>query len=165
VALSEPKNTGFVLSFHFGTNPFFTNSVLTKEYVMQPGLDPDDVFGYDGPEIMKCKGCKIEWNKGKNVTQKNVKQKEKPKGEGKAASQKTVIKLVKADSFFNFFSPPEVEEDDKEINDDDIATLVVDYDVGSSIKEKLIPRAVLYFTGEACGYNDDYEDEDTEDED
>jgi len=162
VALSEPKNTGFVLSFHFEKNPFFANPVLTKEYVMRAGPDPDDVFDFDGPEIVKCKGCKIEWAKGKNVTRKSVKQKEKQKGKGSA---KTVIKLVKADSFFNFFNPPEVDENDKDVSEEDRATLVLDYDVGFSIKEKLIPRAVLYFTGEVFGDDSDYEDEDTDEED
>merc|ERR1711874_207069 len=107
---------------------------------------------------MGCKGCKIEWAKGKNVTRKSVKQ----KGKGSA---KTVIKLVKADSFFNFFNPPEVDENDKDVSEEDRATLVLDYDVGFSIKEKLIPRAVLYFTGEVFGDDSDYEDEDTDEED
>jgi len=165
VALSEPQNTGFVLSFHFKKNPFFTNEVLTKEYFMRSGPDPEDVFDYDGPEITKCKGCKIDWNKGKNVTRKTMKQKEKMKGKGKGT--KTVVKLVKAESFFNFFNPPEIPDDDKEeVSDDDRATLVLDYDVGFSIKEKLIPRAVMYFTGEVFDEDDDdeFEDEDTEDD-
>jgi nucleosome assembly protein 1-like 1 len=33
--------------------------------------------------------------------------------------------------------------------------LEMDYEVGESIKEKLIPRAVDWFTGEALQYEDD----------
>jgi len=42
-----------------------------------------------------------------------------------------------------------------------------DFDIGLGIKEKLISKAVLYFTGEAddIDIDDDYDDEDTEDED
>jgi len=105
VTLSEPTNTGFTLNFHFKTNPFFTNQVLTKEYIMRASPDPEDPFDFDGPEITKCKGCKIEWNKGKNVTRKSVKQKEKPKGKGGKGVAKTVVKLVKADSFFTSSVP------------------------------------------------------------
>ena len=49
------------------------------------------------------------------------------------------------------------------------ATLAVDFDVGFAIKEKVIPRAVLYFTGDIFGDDDgdfeDCEDEDSEEED
>merc|ERR550525_2326510 len=57
-----------------------------------------------------------------------------------------ITKEVKADSFFNFFSPPAMKEDGELENDEDQATLAVDFDVGFAIKEKVIPRAVLYFT-------------------
>jgi len=45
------------------------------------------------------------------------------------------------------------------------ATLAVDFDVGFAIKEKVIPRAVLYFTGDIFGSDDDEDFEDCEDED
>ena len=47
--------------------------------------------------------CSITWNKGKNVTVKVVKKKQKHKGRG---TTRTVTKTVQNDSFFNFFSPP-----------------------------------------------------------
>jgi len=47
--------------------------------------------------------------------------------------------------------------------------LAVDFEVGFAIKEKIIPRAVLYFTGEIFDDNDseasDSEDEDPSEED
>merc|ERR1712013_723204 len=147
VALNEPKNTGFTLTFSFTENPYFSNPTLTKEYELRDGPDPDSPLEYDGPEIFRCKGCKIDWKEGKDVT------------------QKAVTKEIKADSFFNFFNPPNVPEDPKaEVSDDDRAVLAVDFDVGFAIKEKVITRAVLYFTGEIFD-DDDFEDLDTEEED
>ncbi|TNN32410.1 Nucleosome assembly protein 1-like 1-A [Liparis tanakae] len=51
--------------------------------------------------------CTIEWTKGKNVTLKTIKKKQKHKGRG---TVRTVTKTVPNDSFFNFFTPPEVPE-------------------------------------------------------
>lgn len=76
------------------------------------------------------------------------------------------------ESFFNFFAPPSPPADD----DDDAASdieerLELDYQLGEDIKEKLIPRAIDWFTGEALNYEniedfdgDDFEGEDDEDE-
>src|ERR1700730_12538489 len=80
------------------------------------------------------------------------------------------------ESFFNFFNPPKAPTDD---DDDEVATdieerLELDYQLGEDIKEKLIPRAIDRFTGEALQFEefgddldqDDFEgDEDDEDED
>jgi hypothetical protein len=49
----------------------------------------------------------IDWTKGKNVTLKTIKKKQKHKGRG---TVRTVTKTVPNDSFFNFFTPPEGEE-------------------------------------------------------
>lgn len=46
--------------------------------------------------------CKIDWQKGKDVTVKIVKKKQKHKGRG---TIRTVSKEIPQDSFFNFFSP------------------------------------------------------------
>lgn len=48
--------------------------------------------------------CQIDWKKGKNVTLKTIKKKQKHKGRG---TVRTVTKTVSNDSFFNFFAPPE----------------------------------------------------------
>jgi len=165
-ALSD-DNTSFTLSFHFVPNDFFTNSVLTKEYQVKTEIDDEDPLAFDGPDLVKAKGCKIEWKSGKNTTMKVIKQKVKQKGKGKGG-QKYVTKTEKRDSFFNFFSPPKVPEDPKEEIDDDVQVLLnEDFDVGFSIKEKVIPKAVLYFTGDILedddsefGSEDDDEDED-----
>merc|ERR1711864_38194 len=96
---------------------------------------------------------------GKDVTKETIKIKKlKARKGAKGSPEKAVTKEIPADSFFNFFSPPTVAEDDR-------ALLAIDFDVGFAIKEKIIPRAVLYFTGEALGDDDDFEDCDSNEED
>lgn len=46
---------GFTLEFYFTENEYFTNKVLTKYYEMKCVPDKDDPFGFEGPEIFKCK--------------------------------------------------------------------------------------------------------------
>jgi len=164
VTLSLPaQNTSFTLEFHFAPNEFFTNTSLTKEYYMKSSYDPEDPLDFDGPEMYKSKGCKIEWKSGKNTTVKVIKQKVKQKGKGKGGP-KFVTKQEKRDSFFNFFSPPKVPEDEEDIDDVLQAIITEDFDIGFSIKEKLIPRAVLYYTGEALEGDSEDEDEDDDEE-
>uniref|UniRef100_H2Z195 Nucleosome assembly protein 1-like 1 n=1 Tax=Ciona savignyi TaxID=51511 RepID=H2Z195_CIOSA len=95
---------GFTLDFVFESNPYFSNKVLTKSYQMQSQPDEKEPFTFEGPEIISCTGCKIDWAKGKNVTVKTIQKKQKHKGRG---TVRTVKKQVSNDSFFNFFNPPD----------------------------------------------------------
>jgi len=163
-------NTGFALHFHFNTNPFFTNQVLTKNYRLRHDPSSDSPLTYDGPEIISCTGCTVDWKEGRNVTLTTVKVKTLAGKKGKTGSpKKRITKEVKADSFFNFFTPPAMKEDGELEDEEDQGTLTVDFEVGFAIKEKVVPRAVLYFTGEIFGDDEedfeDCEDEDTEEED
>lgn len=157
--IDNPK--GFKLEFLFNTNPFFKNTLLTKTYHM---IDEDE------PILEKAIGTDIEWYPGKCLTQKILKK--KPKKGSKNA--KPITKTEDCESFFNFFSPPEVPEDDEDV-DDEVAEelqnqMEQDYDIGSTIRDKIIPHAVSWFTGEAV-QGDEFEDidgdddEDDEDED
>ena len=40
-----------------------------------------------------------------------------------------------------------------------------DYEIGCLIKDKIVPRAVAWFTGMAIDPDEDYDEEDEEDED
>jgi nucleosome assembly protein 1-like 1 len=84
---------------------------------------------------------------------------------------------VPTESFFNFFSPlkPPTDDDDN-VPEDIEERLELDYQLGEDIKEKLIPRAIDWFTGEALQFEelgdevdqDEFggdEDEDEEDDD
>lgn len=37
-----------------------------------------------------------------------------------------------------------------DLDDDTASLLQADYEIGHFIRERIVPRAVLYFTGEAC---------------
>ncbi|KAL4335626.1 hypothetical protein GQ457_07G039910 [Hibiscus cannabinus] len=157
--VEDPK--GFKLEFYFDTNPYFKNSVLTKTYHM---IDEDE------PILEKAIGTKIEWYPGKCLTQKLLKK--KPKKGSKNAKQ--ITKTEDCESFFNFFNPPQVPDDDEDIDEDTAEELQnlmeQDYDIGSTIRDKIIPHAVSWFTGEAIQgdeleLEDDDEDDDEIDED
>jgi len=149
---------GFTLHFYFAPNDYFSNSVLTKEYEMKCEPSEDDPFSFEGPEIFKCKGCTINWKEpGKNLTVKTVKKKQKHKNKGNV---RTITKQVKSDSFFNFFDPPPISDDpDTDVDPETQDLLTADFEIGHYIRDRIIPRAVLFFTGEAL------EEEEEEDED
>jgi len=153
------EQMGFTLEFHFDTNKFFSNTVLTKSYKLQSQPDEKAPFSFEGPEIIGCTGCKIDWNKGENVTVKTIKKKQKHKGKG---TIRTVTKQIPNDSFFNFFNPPEVPEEMDDMDGDTEALLASDFEIGHLIRDRIIPRAVLYFTGEI---DDDFDEEGEEEED
>jgi nucleosome assembly protein 1-like 1 len=160
--LKLKASSGFVLEFIFEPNDYFSNPVLTKEYFIRFNLDTENPLGYEGPDIIKCAGCTIDWKPGKNVTVRQVKKVQKHKNRG---TKRTVTQTVKNDSFFNFFDPPKVEEDE-EPDEDTEALLTADFEIGHFMRENIIPRAILYFTGEALEDDDDYEgDEEDEDDD
>jgi len=185
VRLHDTKPYGYTLEFHFGANEFFTNTVLTKTYELTVDKDVRDPLGYDGPSLYRSLGCTIDWAKGKNVTMKIVKKKQKHKSSG---TIRLITKEEKQDSFFNFFESPSDEgyrpsfkalmangnaagehrDDEDEIDEETEDLFEADFEIGHFFKEFLIPKAVLYFTGELIDENeadDDYEDEDEDDED
>merc|ERR1719334_1228429 len=102
---------GYKLHFHFGPNDYFTDTELIKEYFMKCEANEKDPFSFDGPEINNCKGCPIHWKPNKNLTVKTVKKKQKHKSKGNV---RTITKQVKNHSFFNFFDPPTLPEDEDE---------------------------------------------------
>jgi nucleosome assembly protein 1-like 1 len=80
-----------------------------------------------------------------------------------------VKKTIPTPSFFDFFNPasPPTDEDD-EVDEEIEQKLELDYQLGEDIKEKLIPRAIDWFTGEALQFEqgfDDFDEDDFEDED
>lgn len=172
---------GYTLEFQFEPNEYFTNSVLTKTYELTTDKDPKDPFAYDGPALYKSIGCTINWNPEKNVTVKLVKKKQKHKSSG---TIRIVTKEEKQDSFFNFFESPTPDgirpsyrhildptyvqkEESEEQDEEDEDLYEADFEIGHFFKEFLIPKAVLYYTGELVdesGYDDDdeYDDEDEE---
>ncbi|KAE8411471.1 hypothetical protein BDV36DRAFT_301801 [Aspergillus pseudocaelatus] len=156
---------GFRLIFEFSENSFFTNKTISKTYYYKEENGYGGDFIYDHAE-----GTNIDWKDDKDLTVRV----ESKKQRNKNTKQTRVVKItVPTESFFNFFSPPQPPTDD----DDTVATdieerLELDYQLGEDIKEKLIPRAIDWFTGEALQFEelgddidpDEFDDED-EDED
>ncbi|KAH0865975.1 hypothetical protein HID58_083186 [Brassica napus] len=117
--VEEPK--GFKLEFFFDENPYFKNTLLTKTYHM---IDEDE------PILEKAIGTEIEWYPGKCLTQKILKKKPK-KG---SKNTKPITKTEECESFFNFFNPPQVPEDeddlDEELAEELQGRMEQDYDIG-----------------------------------
>lgn len=151
----------YVLEFHFSPNAYFKDAILTKTYFMRCQVDKDEPFSFEGPEIYKCTGCTIQWNPSKNVTVKTVKKQQKHKQRGVV---RTLTKTLPNDSFFNFFNPPQVQDDDKNVDDETQMLLASDFEIGHFLRARIIPKAILYYTGEVMDEDDDGEEEEEEEE-
>jgi len=151
VVMDSPMR--YKLTFVFTPNEYFTDTELTKTYELKCEWEPNDPFRFEGPDIIKCEGCKINWKKGKNITVKTIKRKQKHRSKNDI---RTVTKQVQAESFFNFFDPPEEIDGESEEADTVRSILEQDYEIGHFLKERVIPKAILYFTGDV---NDDEEDD------
>ncbi|WVQ81950.1 hypothetical protein IAT38_004077 [Cryptococcus sp. DSM 104549] len=165
VRLSYPEEDqpGFKLHFVFAPNDFFEDAELTKSYYYQEEVGYGGDFVYD-----RASGSEIKWKEEKDLTKKVEIKKQRNKTTGRT---RVIRKVVPTDSFFNFFKPPQpptpetleasdVDEDELEELD---ANLEVDYQIGEDFKEKIIPRAIDYFTGKALRYEADFDDEDEDD--
>lgn len=114
----EP-HCSFTLELEFSPNPFFENLVLTKEYLLK--MSSDDIISYEGPSIYKTIGCDILWKTEKML---------RP-------------------SIFDFFNPPLLPEDVSDPSYAEIKNVLEDdFEIGDYLKDSIVPKAVLYFTGE-----------------
>lgn len=165
---------GFRLEFVFGENPFFKNKSLVKEYYLaEPNTPLAEDYIYD-----HAVGTPIEWKEGKNLCFKTVTKTQRQKN-GKGT--RVVKREEPVESFFHFFSPPTIPEDEgSDSEEDDVEELEqeleADYEMGDLIKSEIVPNAIHWFTGKALDYSDysnyygdeeddeeDYEDSDEDD--
>ena len=132
------------LEFHFTDNEFFGNRVLTKEYVLKFGVDPKDPWRSSPPYYaISVKGCDINWKKGKRLTHKS--------------------KDGTWNSFFQFFTPPEQPKDKEEAEDSALLERIEDdWNLVGYLTKKLVPFAVLYYTGDMADDADDESYESTD---
>lgn len=138
---------GFELHFHFSPNAFFTNTILTKRYEVPNLLTEDE------PILKNVTGTDIDWKKGKSLTYKELAKKQRRKSGPNAGQMRTITKRERTNSFFHFFTPPNLPHL-TEIMDEEEADAIEeafdnDYDVAQAIRSHLIPKAILWFTGEA----------------
>lgn len=144
--VDEPDGTGFTLEFHFAPNDYFENSVLTKKY------DVPNLLLDDEPILDKVEGCKIQWKSGQSLTFREITKKQR--GTGKNAGMiRTVKKKERTESFFHFFDPPKMPSMN-ELDEDEADRLEEafeqDYDVAQAFRSHIIPKAVMWFTGQVC---------------
>lgn len=153
------EKPGFRLIFEFAPNDFFTNKSISKTYFYREDTGYGGDFIYDHAE-----GDKIDWKAGKDLTVRVESKKQRNKN---TKQTRVVKKTVPTESFFNFFSPPAAPGEDDDVASDIEERLELDYQLGEDIKEKLIPRAIDWFTGEALAFEelDDGDDAEFEDED
>jgi hypothetical protein len=142
---------GFALDFVFSENPYFTNTTLTKTYVI-PNIYESTA---NEPTLKFIKGCDIDWKSSKmNLTVKEVKQRKK-------GSSKTRTVQKPCESFFNFFDAPTMDDvEDEEDYNDRCEIFDMDMEMAMVIREKVIPHAVYHYTGEYVDSEDDEEDDD-----
>ncbi|KAF9218379.1 NAP-domain-containing protein [Gyrodon lividus] len=161
----EPK-PGFKISFYFSPNGYFENEVLHKTYLYQEEVGYSGDFVYD-----RAIGTEIKWKEDKDLTKEFEIKKQRNKNTNRT---RLVRKAKPTESFFNFFSPPVPPSDDDDIDEEELEELEekleLDYQIGEDLKEKIIPRAIDYFTGKALEYDmmeeeDDFDELDDDDED
>ncbi|XP_065558557.1 nucleosome assembly protein 1-like 1 isoform X2 [Artemia franciscana] len=142
------------MKFHFCPNEYFMDSILTKIYHMNYNVNEKEAFDFESPDILKCQGCTINWKPGKDVILKTTKMRKKKH----MGYFQTIIETVTNDSFFNFFNPPTVTKDG-DIDENLEALTRMHNKVGLYIKDRVVPRALLYFTGSyrwIVGQSSDY---------
>lgn len=144
----DPSNA-FRLEFHFSSmNPFFDQSILTKCYSIRLELDEENPYrSYDGPEVDRCEGCVIRWKTGQNLTirKRNKRVRDKTTGQIRFIQVEESIR-----SFFDFFSPPVIPPAGiDQMADDEQMQLEADIEFALVLKQRVLPRAILCFTGEA----------------
>lgn len=144
VCEDKQDGKGFELHFHFAPNDYFKNSILTKSY------DVPNLLLSDEPMLKGVKGTSIEWKPGRSLTYRMIKKKQR--GKGKHAGQiRTVQKKEELESFFKWFEPPDMppmDSMDEEKAEELEAIFDEDYELAMAFRTQVIPRAVMWFTGE-----------------
>jgi len=177
-AAPEHSPESFTIEFHFSDNEFFDNKLIKKTYILKENPSDGEMM-YDHVE-----STDIIWKPNKNLTVKKVTKQQKKKGakggRGKQGSRgggptQTVTVEEPTESFFYFFTPESAyavyggadEDQEEEFDDGGLAEfLELDYELGLELQEKLIPHAIMFFTGENIAEEEEEgEDEEEEDED
>lgn len=119
--------------------------MLTKKYTF---VEEDGELIFENAE-----GTQIQWLPGKNLTVKMVTKKQRHKS---GRGTRTVTRPEPVDSFFNFFNPPQADEENEDSDENgDVEQLIeADFELGEEFRERLIPRAIDWFTGAAIDLDD-----------
>jgi nucleosome assembly protein 1-like 1 len=140
----DESGEGFTLGFHFAPNDYFHDIVLTKRYIVPNLLLADE------PILKKVEGCKIQWKPGQSLTHTKVIKKQRGKGKNIGQIRSSTAE-EHTDSFFDFFQPPKMpslETMDEEEAERIEHAFSEDYDIAQAFRSHIIPKAVLWFTGQ-----------------
>ena len=153
----DPQKVGFAIDFIFDSanNPYFSNSILTKEYIILNMFDST----ISEPVLKLINGTAIKWYDGKDLTHKLVKQRKK-------GTSQTRMVLKPRVSFFNFFDAPHMDDIESEEEYNERCEIFdLDLEMALIVREKIIPRAIRNFTGEeqSSGEEDESDEEDDDD--
>lgn len=145
------EDYGFTLTFEFEDNQYFNGNILTKKYVMsKPNV------------IEKCVGTEIQW-KNPSCDPTHMKKTKKK-------NKKKITVNQKVKSFFDLFQTIDMEDDkNKEGEDsegeDAAERMDEDLDMGTEIKDNVIPLILeLYLGIVELGDSDDDDEDGDEDE-
>uniref|UniRef100_A0A0R3WD22 Nucleosome assembly protein 1 n=1 Tax=Taenia asiatica TaxID=60517 RepID=A0A0R3WD22_TAEAS len=119
--LSSP---GFRLVFMFKQNPFFNDNVLMKQFSLKFIDQCEDLNEFGPTKVISTKASQIDWTSG-----------HEPTGD---------VVVPPKDSFFNLFRDLQPESPDTP----EYAQLMEDYDICVYIRDRVLPYAVYWFTGE-----------------
>ncbi|EEA06612.1 nucleosome assembly protein, putative [Cryptosporidium muris RN66] len=153
---TDELQAGFTLNFTFKPNSYFEGTSISKTYVMVQ-LDEDE------PLLSNTTVSPILWKQGKDPTQEVVTRRQRHK---QTKEIRMITETITRESFFNFFKPLDVPTDDKleKMDRYDVmeleAAIETDYEMGVFIRDKLIPYAVHWFTGEAIDEDDEADEDD-----
>jgi nucleosome assembly protein 1-like 1 len=137
--LDPKERPGFSVVFTFKPNEFFQETKLFKIFYWK--LECGETTIDDTSE------SPITWAEGKDVTVITTTQKQKSKS--KKGAVRYVTKTEPCDSFFNLFKHAEDPEENEQW-----CSLAI------TIRDKVCPLAIEYYTGEAPDGSSDYDDDD-----
>ena len=163
VEYTEQPYLGFALVFDFLPNPYFNNTTLTRVYQYSTDIVPAQLYSSSNLMPTHTTGTTVNWTAGKDLTKRNVNGSEK-----------------KVDSFFHYFAPTITDlttigqslaqGDDRELLEQ-AEQAGLDYEIAIALRSRIVPRALLFYTGEAdtegvnySDYSDDGEYSETGDE-
>ena len=157
---------GFTILFEFLPNPYFTNTILSRSFEYGLEMTPTQLYSSSGLMPTKTEGCDVKWKEGKDLTKR-----------GPAGGNVNAKDDKRVDSFFDFFSPAiqdlsQIGQMLTEGDDEDLLEKAeqagIEYEIATALRTRIVPRALLFYTGEADteGVEDsDYSGEYSESED
>jgi nucleosome assembly protein 1-like 1 len=135
--IPQKDSHDFILKFHFNTNDYIQNTVITKRYIME-----------DEEKVKQINCTTVKWRPDMNLLEKQKPKKKNKKGKKKAKQEQ---EDEPAESFFIFFTQKEptsgnADEDDLDTDDEiKLDALEEDHDIGVELKSELIPNALEYY--------------------